>query len=499
MLSSDDDSDHHTSSASQLIQVSIPPMDRRLVLVKLPMSFSINDTLDYVANRFCVSADQCMLVESLPMTRVVHPDQAVHQVPTRSASAFKTIFISWAHHPADYQHWYVHRPMKVGEFVTSLQAYWNVPILELIYLDETSVPADAVISLLPTDHFHLRQPTSTFSSQPIQVHPYPTRPLRGGMRNATAPETLQRQTMITWAEKKVAELIPSLDNRVVRTILRAEYRTTSSILNSRSKQQVQHVMLAALRRTGLTTQANQLEEEIRAQHPQHASQSSHSQDIPPAQAWQASPPGVTQEHQPSHSSHHQQRPSREPQDLQHQPPTVDALINNLGMLIEQLNTQTTILQHLQQQRSGVPDAEINQMVSNFHQQQSAQAHAIAQLTTALSRMDQRVQRWETTYLASIMDRFAELMPPPPTPTSDHEQEHEQQPSSAPLEHAPTTQTGGQGQAQPSTEGQAEAANDAPLQSQPTLLDRAENRSLQACCARVIATPKPKALRPFQAP
>ena len=104
------------------------------------------------------------------------------------------------------------------------------------------------------------------------------------------------------------------------------------------------------------------------------------------------------------------------------------------------------------------------MVSNFHQQQVAQAQAISQLTSAMSRMYQRVQNWDTTYLAAIMHRFAELMPPPPpTPTSEprNEQDHDQSTQQT-VAYEPSTQAGLQVQPPPQQDTRA------------TLLDRAEH-------------------------
>ena len=46
--SEEDDIDHPSASISQLVQVSIRPMDRRTVLIKLPVDFSLTDVFDYV-------------------------------------------------------------------------------------------------------------------------------------------------------------------------------------------------------------------------------------------------------------------------------------------------------------------------------------------------------------------------------------------------------------------------------------------------------------------
>ena len=87
---------------------------------------------------------------------------------------------------------------------------------------------------------------------------------RGGARNARQPqqtsEIALRQAMQTSALQKIAEACPGVDERTARTLLRSEARTTTSLLNARSHQQVKHIMVAALKRAGLSTIAREVEE-----------------------------------------------------------------------------------------------------------------------------------------------------------------------------------------------------------------------------------------------
>ena len=104
---------------------------------------------------------------------------------------------------------------------------------------------------------------------------------RGGARQQRRldQEMLQRQAMISWAHTKMIDYCPSIDDRLLKTILKD--RTVSAILHSRSEAQVVHVTIAALRGNGLPEQAQRLERinaTARPQQPQQENQETAEND-----------------------------------------------------------------------------------------------------------------------------------------------------------------------------------------------------------------------------
>ena len=73
---------------------------------------------------------------------------------------------------------------------------------------------------------------------------------RGGAR-AERPIQQPRAVMIAWAEDKVRRELPTLNPLTVTMLLKAEQRTMSAVLHTRSAAQTREVMAAAYRRAGL--------------------------------------------------------------------------------------------------------------------------------------------------------------------------------------------------------------------------------------------------------
>ena len=80
--------------------------------------------------------------------------------------------------------------------------------------------------------------------------------------------------MIVGAEKRVFDMMPELDSRVVRTLLQADGRVVTAVLNAISQLQVQRVVVAALKRAGYQTQASKIESDMTAQARENISHSS---------------------------------------------------------------------------------------------------------------------------------------------------------------------------------------------------------------------------------
>ena len=111
-----------------------------------------------------------------------------------------------------------------------------------------------------------------------------------------------------------------------------------------------------------------------------------------------------------------------------------------------------------------------------HSQQQWQGQ-MQQVMVNLKQMDSRVQQWETTFLPCVMEKLAEIQPPPTTPETPRELQRDM-----PSESQPTSAT----------------INYDSASASSTIIDRARERSLQACCAKVAQPPR-KALKPFARP
>ena len=104
---------------------------------------------------------------------------------------------------------------------------------------------------------------------------------------------------------------------------------------------------------------------------------------------------------------------------------------------------------------------------------------VQDIHASIEAMNTRLRMWETTFLPTVMDRLAEIDPPPCTPTTPT--------SLRPMEVERTEED--QRTSSPPT---------VPYTSEPSTspnVDAARERSLQACCARVAQASRP-ALRPF---
>ena len=76
-------------------------------------------------------------------------------------------------------------------------------------------------------------------------------PQRGGARRSRLDPNAPRTAMITWAMEKATEHCPGLLPATISTLLRAESRTTTAVLNSKSQHQAREILSAALRRAGI--------------------------------------------------------------------------------------------------------------------------------------------------------------------------------------------------------------------------------------------------------
>ena len=375
------------------------------------------------------------------------------------------------------------RTCTTGSVVTYYQRLWTIGDLTT-YLGRHFGPDRTVRAyqdgILLNPEIRLYQ----LQHEDIMLEDIPTPTLRGGARTSRQQqqhqnpaqqggEAVLRQAMHNGALHKVLQACPSLDERLVRTILKAEARTTTALINSRSDQQVRHIIAAAFKRSGLADHARAVEDNLQtAGHEDevHQDQQQH-QHHPRQDDSLPRPPGVQQ--QQHHLPMHQQQEGimEQVQTMMQQMEATSAQIAQMeqaiGQMMVLLQTQYVAAMHF----------DLTPLIQALAQSQYQWQRQMQQVVLTLKQMDSRVQQWETTFLPCVMESLAEIQPPPTTPETPRET-HEDQPS----ESQPTSAT----------------VNYDSVSASPTIIDRATQRSLQACCAKVAQPPR-KALKPFARP
>ena len=177
--------------------------------------------------------------------------------------------------------------------------------------------------------------------------------------------------MLVWAQQRIARELPQYNTATVTTLLRAENRTVCAVLNCRSTVQLTAVLEAALRRAGLKNQQ-------------------------PAQ--QADPPQQDQQ---------QQQPQQDAAPAHGTPIHIQQLVEAMHRQTMAIQTILSVTQH----QPTSPD--FMNFVATLQVQNHATIQAIAGFTQVLARLERRIEAWETTYLAELMDRLP--LPVPQTP------------------------------------------------------------------------------------
>ena len=92
----------------------------------------------------------------------------------------------------------------------------------------------------------------------LSLSSHATSPRGGARTNRIAQQP--RAVMLVWAEDKITREVPGLNMLTVRMLLKAEQRTVTAVLHSRSPTQTREVLVAAYRRAGLNMQHAPTEE-----------------------------------------------------------------------------------------------------------------------------------------------------------------------------------------------------------------------------------------------
>ena len=186
---------------------------------------------------------------------------------------------------------------------------------------------------------------------------------RGGVRDGRRlPD--QRAQMINWAIDKIREHLPDMPIPTATMLCRAETRTITAVLHSKSATQTRQVMDAACKRAGIPT-TRQLTT-----------------------------------------------------TLEQRDETV-----NLDHVVEAIKNQTLLFGQLMEVISQVPTADThNTMIEAFRLQQHASMQAVTALATAVGKVESRLERWEHQRI--YLERERRMRAEEHQPTQPYEEEDE---------------------------------------------------------------------------
>ena len=261
-------------------------------------------------------------------------------------------------------------------------------------------------------------------------------PERGGARNSRmpqmTPEAFQKQQMATWAHTKCHEACPTVDSKLIKTLLR-EARMVSAVLHARSHVQVVHVVVAALKRAGLTPMAVELErrhgiegevETDEAQTEEHAHDQRPQGQQPQSEA---QPPVMVQNVHTEYANAGHQHVQDEMRDT----------ARYLQDMHHKINQMITLHQYQYVAAMRYDLTPVSQQIMSVHNEIITY---LQHVHSAMGAFENRLSMWETTYLPAIFDRLQEIQPVDALPRHGAEHEEEGQQAGEQERHSQDTQT-----------------------------------------------------------
>ena len=304
---------------------------------------------------------------------------------------------------------------------------------------------------------------------------------RGGTRKPGNSHE-QRSVMLTWAIDKAKRELPHVSIPTITMMMKAEMKTVSSILHSRSANQTYQIIQAAYRRANL-----QLPDEVKPV------SKSRSRTTSPVRTSEPTPGEDTNAGQPDQGEdgQHQAVPvppeqAAQPNQSQSAPQSqsdarFSAIVSELAAMRQAMTNQATITGQILDIMSAMPKNEdYMALVQAIKSQSQAHSEASMHIAKMVASLETRLGVWETTYLPTLLERMPHGVPPSPTSSRD--------------EHDP-----------PPVEGYDTASVDlSAVRMQDslhtTVVQRLQDASLQGTCARVVETEEAsrRAVRPFRA-
>ena len=452
---------------TQIVTFCLPPTQARQVVLELPLHYSVDQCMEAAGLHFQHAQSQCVLQQATPAPTAMLSERHIHPPPT-SASMVRMFITTWISRPHEQRIEYLPKAWTVSALGVHL-ANQAQGALVFVFSEDRLLPYGMLLEDIPDDYLTYKR------EQDLCDEPTQDRVRRGGGKHArpkpeASSDAAKRQTMNGWAEGRIKDHVPSLDDRLVRTLLRSEGRITPAILQAKSPLQVQHVMIAALKRAGLHELARTIEEQP-AHHATFEKPSGHQSSSTPSPTRAAN----MQDHLPM---------AEVSTSAEHPTPSTTQLVKEIHDMGSKV-TQLSILAQHQYMAMMMMMMDWSPMVADTDRALGQINEKIDKLTMRIDKLHEEVQAWNQVY----MDRWQSFLPPvdvlPPsavsTPTyTDMEVEknelvHDQEPKPN-LPEEPVTPD-----------------------KKASVVDAMSQRSLRSCCAKAVSSAQaPKALRPFKA-
>ena len=352
--------------------------------------------------------------------------------------------------------------------------FWNEDPMQLWnkWFQQWGLRRPTMYRPLDSQQIPRSEPLPTPTSSPQSFAPGDN--TRGGARKPVRSSQEQRSVMLTWAIDKAKRELPQISVPTITMMMKAEMRTVSSVLHSRSAMQTYQVLQAAYRRANL-----QLPREV--------------QPVSQSRSRTSSPVRNTDEENQARQVHpsaeenegDQTGPASAPPELSTSPTIVgehsQGLINELAAMRQAMANQAVITGQILDIMSAMPkNSDYMALVQAVKAQSEAHAESSMHIARMVSSLEQRLTEWECTYLPTVLERLPHGVPASPTTSRD-----EQEP--------------------PPVEGfDASTFNLEAVREQDQLhtsvVRRMQEASLHSSCVRVVESGEAnrRAVRPFRA-
>ena len=433
---------------TQIVLVKIPPTQERIVLLRMPLHLTVQEAGDRAEQQFHMPKGSCKIQSAAPTGALLPNVPVPRAIPPTCAAAMRMLKIS--------------KPTAETETVY-MPKLWNVETLKNYYKEMTG-DMNICIKQRGRELSPERRLADLHGDDTQLCDGSHEGAVRGGARSPRPQDSHQqrRQEMQGWALQRLQENLPSLDSKLMKTLLKAENRTVSAVLNARSPMQLVHIASAALKRASLYDRATALEQHVKTHglnKPQQEAEDVETKSEAPLQpmAGQDLPPPTSA--QPSNLA------SNEIETIQQDVKNIVAAIQQMQIL-------------LQHQYMAAFNYDITPIVMQVDALQRVTTDSLRKNTETIAEIQHKVTQWEETYLPAIMDRLQQIHPLPTTPPPSESDQ-----PMLPLNDVDTLPMPKQPTVSPDSPAQQGVIEEGPM-------SRFENKYMQACAR--------KALMPFKA-
>ena len=257
---------------------------------------------------------------------------------------------------------------------------------------------------------------------------------RGGVRDKLAQNP--RQQVMAWAIDKVRAHAPQAEGPTLKMLLKAEARTATSLMNSKSPPQTREILTAAWKRAGLQS------------------------PFDPAISPTSSSPEASQ---------------------------IEACNRRMDDMATALLEQVKITQQIADTLQELPRIpQFEAIMTSMNQAQTSYVQTIGSLADSIGKLERRIEAWETSYLPHLIERLpAHAMP---TPESEETDEDDIGGSAKRPKISQDTMPYDDVKASENHVGQETEKEKAPSEEpreQVSPFEAMRERSLRRCCTKVV--------------